>query len=213
MPAKPADEMPAPRTRRNRGDELYQAALTIFAEKGYDATSMQDVADAVGVLKGSLYHYVNSKEDLLFHLFSQAHERSERLMDEVAESDRNPVEKLRYYLQRLIFSSLDDADFTRLYWRDWRSLTGERLNRLVEQRRQYDLYLRRLIADAYVSLGLKPSTNLRYISSFATGGANWVADWYRKDGADSAEKIAEAYTELAMGAILAGAQADPSSNN
>jgi DNA-binding transcriptional regulator YbjK len=58
-----------PTARRNRSDEILQAAIEIFHQKGYAAASIQDVADTVGVLKGSLYHYIDSKEDLLARIF------------------------------------------------------------------------------------------------------------------------------------------------
>src|SRR5258708_32676428 len=57
---------------RERSEEVYRAALRLFREKGYHATSMQDIAAAVGLYKGSLYHYIGSKEDLLVQVFERA---------------------------------------------------------------------------------------------------------------------------------------------
>ncbi|WP_235490550.1 helix-turn-helix domain-containing protein, partial [Frankia sp. AvcI1] len=83
-----------PTDRRNREAEILQAALEIFARKGYAAASIQDVADAVGVLKGSLYHYIDSKEDLLFQIFDNAHVDAERLMTELDALEVDAVERL-----------------------------------------------------------------------------------------------------------------------
>src|SRR5258708_3329722 len=118
-----------PRERRNRYDEIIQAALRIFAEKGYAATSIQDVADAVGVLKGSLYHYIDSKEDLLFHIFDDAHAEAEKLMAEVDNLDADPVERLRFYLEASVRRTLGNLPLQALYFRDWRHLTGDRLDK------------------------------------------------------------------------------------
>src|SRR5579864_6419477 len=60
------------RPSRQRGEEVYAAALRLFRQKGYHATSMQDIAAAVGLYKGSLYHYIGSKEDLLVEVFERA---------------------------------------------------------------------------------------------------------------------------------------------
>src|SRR5207248_7652797 len=57
---------------RERSEEVYSAALRLFTEKGYHATSMQDIAAAVGLYKGSLYHYIGAKEDLLVQVFERA---------------------------------------------------------------------------------------------------------------------------------------------
>ena len=56
---------------RERSEEVYSAALRLFTEKGYHATSMQDIAAAVGLYKGSLYHYIGGKEDLLVEVFER----------------------------------------------------------------------------------------------------------------------------------------------
>jgi len=56
---------------RERGEEVYEAALRLFREKGYHATSMQDIAAVVGLYKGSLYHYIGGKEDLLIQVFER----------------------------------------------------------------------------------------------------------------------------------------------
>jgi AcrR family transcriptional regulator len=188
--------------RPDRMSELLDAALVVFAEKGYSAASVQNIADSLNLLKGSLYHYIDSKEDLLYQLFDRAHLEAERLMTAVDELDADPVEKLRYYIEGSVIRSLRDIELTSLYFRDWRHLTGERREKLAERRRGYDLYLRRLIREAYESRGVEAAVDLRYISSFVIAGTNWAADWFRADGPDSVEVVARGYTELAMASVL-----------
>lgn len=195
-----------PTDRRNREADILEAALRIFASKGYAAASIQDVADAVGVLKGSLYHYIDSKEDLLFQIFDNAHLDAETLMAELDALDVDPVERLRCYLERSVSNTLHNLELQTLYFRDWRYLTGERRKKLVERRRQYDHYLRGLITRAYEFTGVESAVNHRYVSSFVIGGTNWVADWYRPDGDDSPEEVARSYAQLAMATVLGIAQ-------
>ena len=64
------------RQRRNRSQDVLEAAVRVFHKKGYASSSIQDIADEVGVLKGSLYHYIDSKEDLLARLFEDSAIRS-----------------------------------------------------------------------------------------------------------------------------------------
>jgi AcrR family transcriptional regulator len=191
-----------PRDRRNREAELIPAALKIFAEKGYAASSIQDVADAVGVLKGSLYHYIDSKEDLLFQIFEDAHVDAEELMREVDLLDVDAIERLRIYLERSVRTTMSHLELTTLYFRDWRYLTGDRRDKLVERRRGYDQYLRKLITACYEQAGIVSPIDTRYVSSFVIGGTNWVADWYRRDNDESADDLAIGYANLAMAAIL-----------
>jgi AcrR family transcriptional regulator len=192
--------------RRNREPEIRQAALAIFAEKGYGAASVQEVADRVGVLKGSLYHYIDSKEDLLFQIFEAAHKDSETMMQELDALDLDPVERLRTYLERGVSNTLENLELQALYFRDWRYLTGERRAQLVERRRQYDRYLRNLIDAAYKHKGLSGTVNPRFVASFVIGGTNWVADWYTPDGQHSAAEVARSYADLALAAVLGVAE-------
>jgi TetR/AcrR family transcriptional regulator, cholesterol catabolism regulator len=191
-----------PRERRNRDAEMMRAALELFARKGYAAASIQDVADAIGVLKGSVYHYIGSKEDLLFRIFHEAHVENEALMMEIAALDAAPRAKLRIYLERTLLTTLNNIERTTLYFRDWRHLTGDRRETLASHRARYDLFLRQLIEAVYAAEGITQHLNLKHISSFVIGGTNWVADWFRPGGADSAESIAADYASLAMSAIL-----------
>ena len=193
-----------PRQRRNRDAEMMRAALQLFAQKGYAAASMQDLAVAIGVLKGSVYHYIGSKEDLLFRIFQDAHLESEALMQEVTALIAEPKERLRIYLHRSLLVSLNNLERTSLYFRDWRQLTGERRETLVRHRAEYDHFLWRLIKAVYESEGIEDHIDIKHVSSFVIGGVNWVANWFRPAGPDLAESIAKDYTMLAMAAILGG---------
>ena len=62
--------------------EIYDAAARVFSEKGYDGASIQDVADAVGILKGSLYYYIDTKQDLLFGIIDEVHRDTLRSLEE-----------------------------------------------------------------------------------------------------------------------------------
>lgn len=208
MPSLKNTQTTAPRERRNRDQEMISAALQLFAQKGYPATSVQELADAIGVLKGSIYHYIGSKEDLLFRIFNDAHVENERLMDELTELDVEPLERLREYLERSMRITLNNVERTTLYFRDWRHLTGERREILVRHRAQYDRFLRNLIKDVYNARGASEHVDLKHVSSFIIGATNWVADWFRPDRGESIEKIAADYTVLALAAILGGQRVD-----
>ena len=93
--AAPANPKTAAK-RRNRHEEVIDAAVQIFYEKGYSAAAIQDVADAV--LKGSLYYYINTQEDALFRICERAHEQSRGILEEVATRELPPLERIRAYI-------------------------------------------------------------------------------------------------------------------
>src|SRR5438067_987475 len=96
--ARPRNGVSAP--PRDRAEEVYAAALRLFTEKGYHATSMQDIAAAVGLYKGSLYHYIGSKEDLLVQVFERAMgSLLVSVEDMVADQSLSAADQLRRVVQ------------------------------------------------------------------------------------------------------------------
>lgn len=195
-----------PRERRNREAEMMAASLQLFARNGYAATTVQDVADAIGVLKGSIYHYISSKEDLLFKIFLDAHVENEALMHDILALDVSPIERLRAYLERTLHITLHNIERTTLYFRDWRHLSGERHETLTNYRTQYDRFLRKLIKDATEAEGVQLDISLKHISSFIIGATNWVADWFTPENEQSIETIIKNYTALAIASIMGAAK-------
>ena len=195
-----------PRERRNREAEMMAASLQLFAQNGYAATTVQDIADATGVLKGSIYHYISSKEDLLFKIFLDAHVENEALMHDILALDVSPLERLRIYLERTLHTTLHNIDRTTLYFRDWRHLSGERHETLASYRTQYDRFLRKLIKDASEAESIPLDISLKHVSSFIIGATNWVADWFTPDNEQSIETIIKDYTALTIASIMGAAK-------
>ncbi|MCW3068550.1 MAG: TetR/AcrR family transcriptional regulator [Solirubrobacterales bacterium] len=191
----------APRVRRNREDEVLLAAIDIFHRKGYATASIQDVADSVGVLKGSLYHYIDTKEDLLARIFAESDDQSHAIMQEIAALDINAVERLRIFARTWSLWYLENLERSSLYFNEWRHLTGERLTRITAQRHRYELYVTDLI-DAVVREGkADPDLNTRYAAFFVLSAINVLPSWYKRGGPDSPEHIAEVWSDLILGMV------------
>src|SRR5438093_6121381 len=86
------------RPPRRRQNEVLQAAARVFHEKGYESTSIQDIAEAVGILKGSLYYYIRSKEDLLYEILQAVHEDALANIRRVDELEGDALQKLRAFV-------------------------------------------------------------------------------------------------------------------
>jgi AcrR family transcriptional regulator len=192
--------------RRNRERDVINAAIHVFWRKGYAASSVQDVADAVGVLKGSLYYYIDSKEDLLFRIVDDVDAQSRRILDEVVARDAPPLERLGNYIERHVNWYLENVEEVSVYFRDWRGLTGERLELVTERRRGYDRVIRELIVAAQKAGEVDAGVDPKYASFFLLAAVNHVPDWYRRDAEDSPAEIARIYANLTVG-TLAGTRA------
>src|ERR1700720_3053820 len=119
-----------------RREELTQVAARLFAERGYHGTSLADVAQAVGIQKASLYHHIETKEDLLWEVAWAGAEAFHAAFDEVPD-DAPATERIRLAFRahlRVVAAQLDAAT---VFTREWRSLEGERRERFVAERRRY----------------------------------------------------------------------------
>src|ERR1700761_7679001 len=119
---------------KKRQREIIDAAAEIFYRKGYSETSVQDVADAVGILKGSLYYYIDSKEDLLFQMLLEVHEDAKSVGSENAALDLPPLDRLRFYIQRHVEYNARNLAKIAVYYHDFGLLTPERRKAIVGQR-------------------------------------------------------------------------------
>jgi AcrR family transcriptional regulator len=195
------------RERDKRFPELLNAAVMVFWEKGYSAASVQDIADALGLLKGSVYHYVSSKEELLNQVLEAAHAHSAELMRQVSAMDAPPLAKVHEHFRLHALWYLNQPEHVTVFFREWRFLTGERLQLVTERRRGYDRYLRSLLVQCQEAGDLAAGVDVKYLSFFLLGALNTVPSWYRRDGEDPAETIARSFADLCTGTVIGSERA------
>src|ERR1700744_2401521 len=192
------------RQRRNRSQDVLEAAVRVFHKKGYASSSIQDIADEVGVLKGSLYHYIDSKEDLLARLFEDSAGHFLAMLDEASELDAPPVERLRRFAYACSHWYLQNIERVTIYANEWKHLTGERLKTVVGIREEYESRLANLIGGAKEAGEARPDLDVNFATYFIFGALNGLPDWYRRRGPDSAERIAESYACLIVATVVGG---------
>lgn len=184
-----------------RAKEIQDAAARIFHEKGYEATSIQDIADAVGILKGSLYYYINSKEDLLFDVIKAAHDQGLKDVQEWGVSDDPPAEKLSSAIKLHVVSNLSRLVEVGVFFHDFRSLSPERREAIVADRDFYDHQLRQVVIDGQESGVFDPTQDPKLVVMAILGMMNWVYQWYSPDGPQSVDEIADSFAQLVLGGL------------
>src|SRR5438477_6358259 len=121
-------------TRRN---ELLRQAARLFADKGYHGTSTGDLAEAMGVKKGSLYAHIRSKADLLWEVARDGAEAFHRALDAIPD-ELPPTEKIRRALRAHLRVVAEQLDVATVFVREWRYLEGERRDAFLAERRRYE---------------------------------------------------------------------------
>ena len=188
--------------RRNRDAEIVEAAIQVFYAKGFAASTMQDVADAVGVLKGSLYHYISSKEDLLFRILQESHVQARALMDEVSAADLSALDKLRLYLERMYLWYMANVERVSVYLNQQHHLTGANAAEMRLQAREFEQFLRELLAEARGSGAINSQVDLKLAAFFMLGALNSVPRWYRPSGAYTPERIAAEFAAMSLRVVI-----------
>ncbi|MDO8506817.1 MAG: TetR/AcrR family transcriptional regulator [Candidatus Limnocylindria bacterium] len=183
-----------------REEEILAAAARIFREKGYHGTSVRDIAESVGLLKGSLYHYIRSKEDLLARLFDGALEDTVRELEGIAARDASASERLRDMVKAYVQALTANIDAVGLYLREWRALPPPELARLRARRRAMRTLFEDVIAEGARRREL--ASGDQKISALAIlGMCNWLFEWYRPRGRLRAEELANELAERAVRSV------------
>jgi TetR/AcrR family transcriptional regulator, cholesterol catabolism regulator len=200
---KSAEMREAPnRQRRNRRQDVLEAAVRVFHQKGYASASIQDVAAEVGVLKGSLYHYIDSKEDLLARIFEDSADQFTAMLEEASGLDERPVERLRSFARACSLWYLQNIERVAIYATEWKHLTGKRRKQVVRIREDYERRLASLIGEVVDAGEASPHLDVNFATYFIFGALNGLPAWYRRRGPDPAEKIADAWAELIVATVV-----------
>jgi TetR/AcrR family transcriptional regulator, cholesterol catabolism regulator len=183
---------------KKREDEIHAAALELFREKGYQATSMREIGDAVGMLKGSLYTYIRSKEDLLAPIFERCTEplvvEMERI---VADGSLDAHEQLRAAIRLHVRQVAEKLDVLTVFVTEWRQLSSESLAALRAQTERYVDLMVGIIERGIREEAFRP-VDPRMTVLGLIGMCNWMVRWYRPDGRLTPDQIAEHFFDLVL---------------
>ena len=188
---------PALRDRYDRRQQrVVLAAAKVFAERGYDQTSIQDLADAIGLAAGGLYHYIGSKERLLISICDQL---MEPLLDgatALVEEDAPPAQQLRALVRLWVGHVVEHRDHMLVFQQERHVIErGAAWKGVRDSRKAFE----RLAEDALARAGAG-SADPRLALSALLGMVNHTAQWYRPRGRLDATEIADGYVDLLLGA-------------
>jgi AcrR family transcriptional regulator len=167
-----------------RREELTRIAARLFAERGYQGTSLADLAAQLGVQKPSLYHHIASKEDLLWEVAWEGSEAFHAALDAVP-GDASATERIRLALRGHLAIVAEQLDAATVFVREWRHLEGERRDRFVAERRRYEERIRDLFRDGVEGSELRTDLDVATAALLFLSAANWAYTWLRPD-ADTA---------------------------
>lgn len=186
--------------RRNR--EVLDAAARVFHERGYGDASVQDVADELGILKGSLYYYIRTKEDLLYWLLQEVHEEVELILEEIRAVDGlDPLPRLALYIRRQVEHNAANLMRISVYYHDAEQLSDERFADITARRKPHERFVIGLIAEAQSRGEVPASADARVLANCVFGTIIWIYRWYRENGRLRRDQLVDVCVGYAMGGL------------
>lgn len=190
---------PPPADEGNRRAELIRAAGRLFREKGFDATTIRDIAAAVGMRSGSPFYHFKSKQEMLKTVVLDGMLSALAAVEAVAARQLGPRETF----QALIRAHLDiilgsGGDFAPVLLHEWRSLSAESRAEILATKDRYEGIWQKALRDLKRAGLIRDDSSLARLLIF--GSINWTAQWYRPDGKLSIDQIARQAAEFFLAA-------------
>jgi TetR/AcrR family transcriptional regulator len=191
-----ADSTPSPHVRekrRKRRAEILHAALIAFREKGYHTTTLEDIADRLGVRKTALYHYFPDKESILYECHRESLAEIARLIEEAQSCCETAAERLAYLIREHVRVMTETLEGSPLAF-EVPALSGERRDEVIAARDRYERVLRGLIEQG-IADGEFRDVDPKLAVFAILGSINWIARWYRPEGGVGAAQLGSRFAD------------------
>lgn len=181
---------PALQEEGNRRAELVRAAARLFREKGYDATTIRDIADAVGMRSGSPFYHFRSKQDMLRAVMAEGLQQALDALEQAAARPLAPRERFHALIRAHLATILEQgADFIPVLLYEWRSLDRESRADVIAVKDRYEAIWQNGLRELKKAGLVRDDGKVTRLLMF--GALNWIAQWYRPGGGLSIDQIAD----------------------
>lgn len=185
--------------REKKREALVKQAALEFRKKGYHATSMDDIAAALGVTKGALYRYVKGKDEVLFECFMHSNRIGEAALAKALATGGTSAEKLSVFMCEFIREYLD-SNLAGGAMVEIDALLPPQRKKVVSGRDKIDYQLRGLIS-AGIKDGSVSSEDPKLMIFSLMGAINWIPSWFSPSGPRTSSEIAESVTRVLMNGV------------
>lgn len=200
MPVPSPPTRPALRARYDaRRREVVATAARLFAERGYDGTSMAELTEATGLAAGGLYHYIEGKDGLLIAICDELLEPLLERAREIVAAEAPPVGQLRELVGAWVAHVVEHRDHMLVFTQERQAIESEdRWRRVRSQRRAFEQILDEVLARGEAD-GSMSFADRRLSLLALLGMVNYTAQWVRPGGRLSAAEIADGYCAMVLG--------------
>ena len=179
-------------------ERLMAAATRLFADHGYDRTSVQDIVEAAGVTKGALYHYFGSKDDLLHEIYARLLRLQQERLDSFADAEGPIEERLRQAAADVVVTTIDNLDDAMIFFRSMHQLSPGKQKQVRAERRRYHERFRALVEEGQSEGVFTDGTPADLVVDYHFGSVHHLGSWYRPDGTLTPQQVADHLADLLL---------------
>lgn len=194
----------APQTQkrpRSRTPQVFDAAVSTFAVKGYENTSMQEIGESLGLLKGSIYYYVDSKEDLLYSIIKAVHLEMMANLERARGRDGDVNTRLQAFLQDMIELTVERREHATVFQREFRHLSDEHRKEINKERREYEAFFEGTLEEGQRQGVIRTDIAAQLLTVASMTMISAISTWYRPGRKLGKKELIRDYTELLMSAV------------
>jgi AcrR family transcriptional regulator len=184
-----------------RASNVYRVAAEIMCHKGYEATSMNDIAEAAGLTKAGIYHYIRGKEDLLFGIMTYAMDNVEQGIIAPASEMADAEDRLYTIIDRHARSVIEGVGAITIVLEEMTALTPAHRRVITARKRAYFDFIRRTL-EQLATEGKMRSVDPTIAAFSILGMILWISRWYRRDGKITQQQALDDYLQIGMNAVL-----------
>ncbi|MFI9559983.1 TetR/AcrR family transcriptional regulator [Nonomuraea endophytica] len=177
---------------------LLSEATRLFAERGFEGTSVQEIVAAAGVTKGAMYHYFDSKDDLLHEIYARVLRMQMERLTQIADEPRPVRERLRDAAADVVETSTANLDDSKIFFRSMHLLAPETQKSVRAERRRYHERFRDLVTEGQREGVFRADIEAEIVVDFFFGSVHHLGSWYHTDGPLSGGEVGRQFAELLL---------------
>lgn len=180
---------------------ILRSAVRLFAERGFDATTVQEVVTDAGVTKGALYHHFSSKNDLLYEIYGSIIGRQNEELQQIAERGSSAAATVREIVIGVVGSTVENIDEASVFFRESHKLDAEHASAFRADRGKFHRRFRAVVEEGQRSGEFNDAVPADTVVQIAMGVVNQLPVWYRKDGMKSAIELGEEIARFVLSGL------------
>jgi AcrR family transcriptional regulator len=184
---------------------ILEAAVELFAEQGFDATSVQAIVDRAAVTKGALYHYFTSKDDLLYEIYHGLIGRQLADLDRIIAAGYPPADTVRAIVVNLVETTTDALAEAAIFAREMHKLGADRMEAVRSDRRRYDEAFRQVVAGGQRTGAFAYVASPETVALIVFGIVHQLPQWYRPDGPKTPRQLGDEIADLVLAGLAPSA--------